>query len=129
MRWHPHVGRLDRATDDGTLRWPTQLTLLASGTPVDSGGDDEQRWTRQVLDVPTMGFSFEIDDYDVVTKQVGHFDLMGVIDRVLATLRPGDPARRETDDRPGFQPGNGVRWMIGSDPVAWGGRVHPRLQE
>jgi hypothetical protein len=74
IHWHPHVGHLDRATYDVTLRWPASLTLLASGSPVDGGTDGDERWTRRVLDVPTIGFSFEIDDYDVVEDHAGHVD-------------------------------------------------------
>jgi hypothetical protein len=73
--WHPHVGRLDRATYDVTLRWPARLSLLASGKQVEGGKEGEQRWARRVLDLPSMGFSFEIDDYDVVEDHVGHLDL------------------------------------------------------
>ena len=57
--WHPHAGRLDRATYDVTLRWPEEFDLLASGRPVAGGSERGVSWTRRKLDIPAIGFSFE----------------------------------------------------------------------
>ena len=73
--WHPHVGRIDRAVYDVTLRWPSSLALLASGVEVEGGAEDDRRWSRRALDTPAIGFSFEVDEFDVVREQVGHLDL------------------------------------------------------
>jgi hypothetical protein len=75
LGWYPLAGRLNRATYDVTLRWPSALALLASGSVVGQGEADGRRWTRRTLDVPTMGFSYEIDDYETFRDQVGHIAL------------------------------------------------------
>jgi len=73
--WHPHAGHLDRATYDVTLRWPSELALVAAGTPKAGGTSDGQSWTQRVVEVPNFGFSFEVGDFDLIEDHVGHIDL------------------------------------------------------
>jgi hypothetical protein len=76
LRWYPHAGQRDRATYDVKLRWPEGLSVLASGEAVEQGTEDGMQFTHQVLDVPTMGVSFEIGNFDVVRDEVGHMELV-----------------------------------------------------
>jgi len=75
MHWYPHAGNVDHATYDVTLRWPEALSLLASGQRVEQGSEDGMRWERRTLDVPTMGFSFEVGNFESVEEHIGHIDL------------------------------------------------------
>jgi hypothetical protein len=61
--WYPHCGTKDRATYDVTLRWPKDLMLASSGKRTDGGQSGEVLWERRVLNVPAIGFSFEIGSY------------------------------------------------------------------
>jgi len=106
--WYPHIGDIDRATYDVTLRWPKKHELLAGGRVVDSGEESGMRWERRTLDVRAFAFSFEIGSYDVRTEKIGHVDVTvafakgaasldkGVKDEVMATLREALPFYEET---------------------------------
>jgi len=61
--WYPHCGTQDRATYDVTLRWPEKLMLVAGGTRADGGQEGDVLWERRVLNVPAVGFSFEVGSY------------------------------------------------------------------
>jgi hypothetical protein len=81
-RWYPRAGAVDRATYDVTVRWPKKLDLLGSGTVTDEGVDGNVRWQRRVLDVATLGFSFEIGDYDIAVGTMGDTSITVAIDRL-----------------------------------------------
>lgn len=65
LAWYPHAGEVDRATYDVTLRRPPRFDLLAGGRWVSSGGDRKLRWDRRELDVPALGFSFEVGRFEI----------------------------------------------------------------
>jgi len=73
--WYPHVGTIDRATYDVTLRAPAMFDLVASGRVVESGKNGKVRWQRRLLEVPAIGFAFEIGRFDFVEDRAGHVDL------------------------------------------------------
>jgi tetratricopeptide (TPR) repeat protein len=76
MGWYPHAGTLDRAVYDVTFRWPKSFDLVASGRRIDGGmGNDGRSWERRVLDLPSLGFSFEVGHFKFETAKAGHVDL------------------------------------------------------
>jgi hypothetical protein len=74
LGWYPHCGTQDRATYDVTLRWPEELTLVGSGKKTGGGRDGDVLWERRVLNLPTVGFSFELGSY-----RTARFDVAGHI--------------------------------------------------
>ncbi len=70
--WYPRAGTLDRARYDATFTWPKQLDLLASGVRADGGERGGTRWERRTLDLPAVGFAFEVGHFDVQTVPAGH---------------------------------------------------------
>ena len=72
--WYPRTGEADRATYDVTLRRPKKYAVLASGRAIESGEDDGVAWERRTLDVPGLGFSFELGRFDIVIEKVGHVE-------------------------------------------------------
>jgi hypothetical protein len=76
LGWYPHAGELDLATYDVTFHWPDRLDLVGGGTRVDGGaGEDGTRWERRRLDVPSVGFSFEVGKFKTVTARAGHVEI------------------------------------------------------
>jgi hypothetical protein len=76
LGWYPHAGAVDRAAFDVTFRWPKGLELVASGRRMDGGeSPDGSRWERRVLDVPSLGFSFEVGHFKAETARAGHVEL------------------------------------------------------
>jgi hypothetical protein len=76
MGWYPHAGTLDRAVYEATFHWPKGLELVASGKRVEGGeGPGGERWERRVLEVPTIGFSFEVGRFQVETVRAGHVEV------------------------------------------------------
>jgi hypothetical protein len=71
LAWYPHAGEIDRATYDVTLRCPPQFDLVAGGRWVSSGGDKKLRWDRRELDVPALGFSFEVGRFEIDYARAG----------------------------------------------------------
>lgn len=83
LGWYPHAGDVDRATYEVVVRWPKKLQLVGSGRVTDQGLDqDGLSRQRRVLDVRSLGFSFEIGDFDSTVGRVGHIDVTVAIDRV-----------------------------------------------
>ncbi len=78
--WYPRTGANERATYDVTLRWPRRYGLLASGTQVGGGTAGGLRWQRRRLEVPTLGFSFEVGRFEVETMNVGRVRLQVALD-------------------------------------------------
>ncbi len=73
MGWYPRAGTLDRAVYDVTFRWPKSFDLVASGRRIDGGvGTDGRPWERRVLDLPSLGFSFEVGNFKFETAKAGH---------------------------------------------------------
>ncbi len=73
LGWYPHAGSVDRATYEVTVRWPERLGLEGCGRVVADGVEgDGLRWQRRVLGVRSLGFSFEVGRFEVLTQQVGH---------------------------------------------------------
>ncbi|HEV2843737.1 MAG TPA: M1 family aminopeptidase [Thermoanaerobaculia bacterium] len=75
MGWYPHAGVIDRAVYDVTFHWPKSFELLSSGRRIGGGEEGDRRWEQRVLDVPALGFSFEIGQFKVETAKAGHIDL------------------------------------------------------
>jgi hypothetical protein len=76
MGWYPRSGTLDRAVYDVTFRWPKSFDLVSSGRRIDGGvGSDGRPWERRVLDLPSLGFSFEVGHFKFETAKAGHVDL------------------------------------------------------
>ncbi len=74
--WYPHAGVVDRAAYDVTFRWPKGLELVSSGRRTDGGqSPDGSQWERRVVDVPALGFSFEVGRFKVETAKAGHVDV------------------------------------------------------
>jgi hypothetical protein len=73
--WYPQTGEVNRAAHDVTFHWPRGLDLMAGGRRVDGGESGGTKWERRVFDVPVVGYSFELGNFDVVTAKAGHVDL------------------------------------------------------
>lgn len=84
--WHPHTGDVDRAHYDVTIRWPTGLRLVGSGTPVEGGKESGKRWERRTLTVPSRTFTFEVGDFHVLTDRIGHVDLTVAVSKATGSL-------------------------------------------
>lgn len=74
-RWYPQTGEVNRAAIDATFRWPKGLDLMAAGRRVGGGEEGGMRWERRVLDVPALGYTFELGNFDVQTVQAGHVEI------------------------------------------------------
>ena len=96
MLWHPHAGLLDRATYDVTLRWPSDVQVLAGGERAESGNADGLTWERRRLEHPSKAFGFELGHFDVVEEQVGHIALTVGFNRVPGPV--AEPVRRQIVD-------------------------------
>jgi hypothetical protein len=83
LGWYPRVGLVDRATYDVSIRWPERFDLQGSGRIVEEGSDDrENRWQRRRLDVRSLGFSFEVGTYQLLSGRSGHIKVTVAIDRI-----------------------------------------------
>ncbi|HOC43391.1 MAG TPA: M1 family aminopeptidase [Thermoanaerobaculales bacterium] len=83
LGWYPHAGTVDRATYEVVVRWPRRYQLLGSGKVVDHGIDGQgRRWERRTLEVRSLGFSFEVGDFDTATGRVGDVAVTVAIDRL-----------------------------------------------
>jgi hypothetical protein len=80
--WYPRAGAIDRATYDVTIRWPKKFQVFASGSVTDEGVTGKKRWQRRTLDVPALGFSFEVGDFDTATGTMGDTRITVAIDRL-----------------------------------------------
>ncbi|HEV2854522.1 MAG TPA: hypothetical protein VHC97_17135 [Thermoanaerobaculia bacterium] len=59
-----------------TFHWPKSFELVSSGRRVDGGEEPQgRRWERRSLDVPTLGFSFEVGRFKIETAQAGHVEV------------------------------------------------------
>ena len=73
--WYPRTGDTDRATYEVTLRRPKRIGVLASGHVVQSGEENDVAWERRVLDLPALGFTFELGHFDITKDRAGHVEL------------------------------------------------------
>ena len=73
--WYPQTGEINRAAFDATFHWPKGLDLMAGGRRVDGGEQGGQRWERRVLERPSLGYSFELGNFDVDTVKSGHVEI------------------------------------------------------
>ena len=89
LGWYPHAGEIDRATYDVTLRRPKNIDLLAAGTWVASGENDGLRFERRRLDMPSIGFGFEIGRFKVNKVRVGDVSLTVAFDPALLAVSGG----------------------------------------
>ena len=90
LGWYPHAGSVDRATYEVVLRWPRRLQLLGSGHVADEGIDqDKRRWQRRTLAVRSLGFSFEVGDFDTASGRIGEVAVTVGIDRLGQGASPG----------------------------------------
>ena len=72
--WYPRAGRVDRATYEAVFHWPSGIDLVASGRAVASGEGEGRVWERRVLDLPALGFTFELGHYEVTRETIGHVE-------------------------------------------------------
>lgn len=92
--WYPHVGQIDRAPYDVTFHWPRGFELVSSGRRMDGGEEaGGGRWERRALDLPALGFSFEIGRFKVETARAGHVEVKFAFGRGSALTGRG--AREE----------------------------------
>lgn len=87
--WYPHVGSVDRARYEVTLRTPKKLGVLASGSLVRETTEDGQRVQQRVLDLPAFAFSFEVGDFEMFEEQVGHVKLTVGISKSSLSMDSG----------------------------------------
>ncbi len=80
LGWYPRTGTNERATYDVTLRWPRRYDLLASGVRVGGGEAGGLRWQRRRMEVPALGFSFEVGRFEIESMNVGHVRLQVALD-------------------------------------------------
>jgi len=81
LGWYPHAGNIDRAAYDVRIRWPRRLDLQGSGQVVEQGTDEQgYRWQRRLLERMSLGFSFEVGNYQLHTLEVGHVDVTVALD-------------------------------------------------
>ena len=73
--WYPQTGEVNRAAIDATFHWPRGFDLMAAGRRVDGGEERGMKWERRVLDVPALGYTFELGNYDVQTVRSGHVEI------------------------------------------------------
>jgi phenylalanyl-tRNA synthetase beta chain len=67
--------------------------------------------------------------WGLIGRTVDLFDVMGVTEQLLGTLRPGLSLRPATVELPGLHPGRAVCWTTeGGDELARAGQLHPDLQ-
>ncbi len=86
LAWYPHAGAIDRATYDVILRRPPKFDLLASGAWLASGGEGKLRWDHRRLDVPAIGFSFEVGRFEIHKAQAGHVAVTVAFDPSLVKI-------------------------------------------
>ena len=73
LNWYPRAGVVDRASYDLDITAPEKLDLLATGVVVSNEvGSDGRRRLRTRQEIPSIGASFEIGDYERLERQVGH---------------------------------------------------------
>ncbi len=75
QNWYPNTGQIGRATYDVTLRRPKRFSLIGSGRQVAQGVERDVAWERRTLDLPAIGFTFEVGSFDIVTDRAGHVEL------------------------------------------------------
>jgi len=94
--WYPHTGTTDRATYKLTLRWPKKYELMASGKVLESWLENKEQVEIRALEVPADFVSFEIGDFDLVERQVGHVKVSVAFNRGSAT--PAKQVEQEVVD-------------------------------
>jgi hypothetical protein len=87
--WYPSTGTIDRATYDVTFRWPKKYELLASGVRVDGGQEGRTRWLKKRMPVPALAFTFEVGNFEVLERQVGHVAMTVGVTRNAGALAKG----------------------------------------
>ncbi len=80
LGWYPRTGANERATYDVTLHWPRRYQLAASGSRTDGGEGHGEHWQRRRMEVPALGFSFEIGRFEMQSMNVGGVRLNVAID-------------------------------------------------
>lgn len=91
IRWHPHIGSVDRATYDVGFAWPAEFELIAGGSLIDEGTEDGCRFERRELTVPAIGFGFEMGAFDVQRVDVDGIELTVAFSKYTITqLRTRD---------------------------------------
>jgi hypothetical protein len=83
LGWYPHAGLVDRATYSVEISWPKKYELLGSGTVEEVGvARKGMAWQRRSLDVPALGFSFEVGDFRIATGRLGSVTITVAADRL-----------------------------------------------
>lgn len=73
--WYPITGQVGRSTYDVTLRRPKRFAVLASGRLLESGEESGVAWDRRALELPAIGFTFELGRFDIVKDTAGNVEL------------------------------------------------------
>jgi phenylalanyl-tRNA synthetase beta chain len=60
-------------------------------------------------------------------REVGWFDLAGLVETVLQAVAPGAAANRTAGALPAHHPGLSAHWTVDGSAVAWAGALHPEL--
>ena len=88
LGWYPRTGANERATYDVTLRWPKRYRLAACGRRIDDGEGHGEHWERRHMDVPALGFSFEVGRFEMQSMNVGDVRLNVALDPSTRALTP-----------------------------------------
>ncbi len=90
--WYPRIGT-EFASYDLTFRYPKNLTLIATGSPVDDRTDGTVRITRRKTDSPIRFAGFNLGDYRSVSLTQNGYKIDVYANRHLeAALQPKTPA-------------------------------------
>ena len=79
--WHPRLPGPYNTVFEATFRYPKSLELLASGREVERGASEGRQVQRRVLDVPALGFTFEIGKFTLHRRKAGHVDVLVAFDQ------------------------------------------------
>jgi hypothetical protein len=89
VHWYPHVGQVDRATYDVTLRWPRKYEIVAAGRRIGQGRTaDGGKWERRVIEVPSIAYGFEIGNFERKKIAMGHVSVELAFDRSVDWVDP-----------------------------------------
>lgn len=73
--WYPRAGYLEPAPHEFTLRWPKGLDLVGSGRVLEEGIDENARWERRSVALPTNSVSFELGSFQTASLPSGHVEI------------------------------------------------------
>jgi hypothetical protein len=94
--WYAHVGGENFASFDLSFQWPKRLTLVATGTEVESHGEGDTKTGRWRSEVPFAVAGFNLGEYEMETAATGHPNIHLYANRqlenaILARLEQNPP--------------------------------------